>query len=845
MPAQVPDHAEAARTLPPLVDVLDDEERLHFTLLSRMSLRDVEAVTKAFNEFGIAVPVIHKTQAGTLLGQIGDKLVAAINGRRLDDLRLAAVTLDGTPVGRRVKHTMMIAVGITTDGVKVPLGIAEGPTETKELVRTLLDGIVERGLDTTDVLWVTDGGTALIGAVEELTERQGALQRCTVHLARKVIEHHLLVGDRVEIGRRHAAMTYKSHPSDPAVMERLAAIREEMAADPRDRGAVAAEQALLREIGEREVRSGLYRAWNAPDMATAEARLLGESKWLAEMGYESAANAVQGAIEGTTRLQRLGLGDDQELLRSLRQTNVMESINGETGALTDRPNAYTKDTPMRLRFTAVGVARAEGGWRRMAPGSRLERVPVRVMAARHPAVELEVALGEGGRAVLERAELIGGIYPDGAGGERLDAALADVTRWAQAHGKTVAIGEHVLDRAPDPEARRAALADHGFAPDAVSGALVRRPDGVARDPLAALGLVAAAAGGDARLVAAVAERAHVHVPALVDRPVAALEAAADAGLGDVAEVRGAVGAWWSGGGHEAAARHMALRAERARRAGVEAPDVLAGGRAAVLEERQADWLRGQAAVRGAQLREVADERLAAYEAEVAGAFAPVDAAARAVDGAARAVAATHVLDAHARIAAARGREGEVPEVVVEPSIDQHRSAIGDRRADAFDAAAAALGTLLAREEPATVARVHAGVGDPWSRLDAAAARAARGVEERDVPALVDRYCAALAERTTWDAQAQAARRGGRAELDAAAQRADGAAKQAWGELTQRRGELATLRAQDHSLDRFVTEQPGAALQQATGAELAQRGRVAELAAAPAIESSSAGLAIGP
>jgi putative transposase len=44
-------------------------------------------------------------------------------GRRLDDVRLAVMMLDGMEIADR---THVVALGITTDSVKIPLGLYEG-----------------------------------------------------------------------------------------------------------------------------------------------------------------------------------------------------------------------------------------------------------------------------------------------------------------------------------------------------------------------------------------------------------------------------------------------------------------------------------------------------------------------------------------------------------------------------------------------------------------------------------------------------------------------------------------------------------------------------------------------
>ena len=53
-------------------------------------------------------------------------------GRRLDDVRLAVMMLDGLEIAER---THVVALGISTEGVKIPLGLWEGSTENATLAR--------------------------------------------------------------------------------------------------------------------------------------------------------------------------------------------------------------------------------------------------------------------------------------------------------------------------------------------------------------------------------------------------------------------------------------------------------------------------------------------------------------------------------------------------------------------------------------------------------------------------------------------------------------------------------------------------------------------------------------
>ena len=89
--------------------------------------------------------------------------------RQLSDLRLAVMMLDGLELKGRM---YVVALGITTEGVKIPLGLWEGSTENATLVATLLSDLVERGLDPEQgMLFVLDGSKALRKAVQPCSAR--------------------------------------------------------------------------------------------------------------------------------------------------------------------------------------------------------------------------------------------------------------------------------------------------------------------------------------------------------------------------------------------------------------------------------------------------------------------------------------------------------------------------------------------------------------------------------------------------------------------------------------------------------------------------------------------------
>lgn len=107
-------------------------------------------------------------------------------GRRLDDVRLAVMMLDGLQIAER---THIVALGISTEGVKIPLGLWEGSTENATLARTLLADLVDRGLDPEQaILFVLDGGKALHKAIKDVFGEHALVHRCHRHKERNVCD---------------------------------------------------------------------------------------------------------------------------------------------------------------------------------------------------------------------------------------------------------------------------------------------------------------------------------------------------------------------------------------------------------------------------------------------------------------------------------------------------------------------------------------------------------------------------------------------------------------------------------------------------------------------------------
>src|SRR3954451_3487586 len=137
---------------------------------------DVEAGSTATGKSTVSEVFVERTRSA--LGQL--------MARRPDDVRLAVMMLDGLEIAER---THVVALGISTEGVKIPLGLWEGSTENATLARTLLADLVDRGLDPQQaILFVIDGGKALRKAIRDVFGVHALVARCHRHKERNVTD---------------------------------------------------------------------------------------------------------------------------------------------------------------------------------------------------------------------------------------------------------------------------------------------------------------------------------------------------------------------------------------------------------------------------------------------------------------------------------------------------------------------------------------------------------------------------------------------------------------------------------------------------------------------------------
>ena len=103
----------------------------------------------------------------------------------LGDRHFPIVLIDGIILG---DHTVLIALGIESEGRKQILGLREGHTAHRRGVKALLRDLVDRGLDPDRArLCVIDGAKALSSAIRAVFGSLGAIQRCQLHKQRNIL----------------------------------------------------------------------------------------------------------------------------------------------------------------------------------------------------------------------------------------------------------------------------------------------------------------------------------------------------------------------------------------------------------------------------------------------------------------------------------------------------------------------------------------------------------------------------------------------------------------------------------------------------------------------------------
>jgi putative transposase len=267
---------------------------------------EVEAQARSTSKSAVSRTFVERTRQA--LGEL--------MSRQLGDMRLAVMMIDGLELKGRMN---IVALGVTTEGIKVPLGLWDGSTENAIVVTALLSDLVERGLDPEQgMLFVIDGSKALRKAVRSVFG-DVPIQRCIRHKERNVMGH----------------------------------------LPERDRPAVKAR---------------LRKAWAETDHPRALEQLRRLASEL-DHTHPGAAGSLREGLEETLTVIRLGIKG--KLKRTLESTNPAESMI-DTVRTTQRNVKHWSSGEMGLRWTAAGMLEAERQFRKVIGYKDLAKLAIAI-----------------------------------------------------------------------------------------------------------------------------------------------------------------------------------------------------------------------------------------------------------------------------------------------------------------------------------------------------------------------------------------------------------------------------------------------------------------------------------
>ncbi len=264
---------------------------------------------------------------------LSHKQMTAWLSASLSDLDVRVLVIDGIVFH---DHTVIIVLGIDSDGRKHVLGLREGTTENSGVAKALFRDLLERGLDPDRArLFVVDGSKALQAAIRKVFGPLGILQRCQIHKRRNILEH-------------------------------------------------------LPEHRQARVDRILREAWESSDADLAKRRLDNLASSL-ESEHPGAAGSIREGLEETLTLQRLGI--EGSLYRTLRSTNTIENLNGSITTYTRNVKRWQGGS-MILRWASAAVLDASKRFRRIRGYRELDHLIgalVSIESERNSATNQQVA----------------------------------------------------------------------------------------------------------------------------------------------------------------------------------------------------------------------------------------------------------------------------------------------------------------------------------------------------------------------------------------------------------------------------------------------------------------------
>jgi transposase-like protein len=246
--------------------------------------------------------------------------LAAQVSQRVDSLDLLALFIDGIVVAQQ---TVIVALGVTRDGTKEPLGLCLGSTENAAVCTQLLQDLLARGLRIDGrVLCVIDGGKGLRKALDDVLGAAVVIQRCQLHKRRNL-------------------------------------------------------EALVPKARHAYLRAALQRAYRASSAAAARRQLHALVTWLEQAGHSDAAASLREGLDETLTVLKLGL--PPTLRQFFATTNCIENFISLLRHVARNVKRWRGGDMIR-RWVGLGLLRAAARFRRIKGYRELSTLAVTLRA---------------------------------------------------------------------------------------------------------------------------------------------------------------------------------------------------------------------------------------------------------------------------------------------------------------------------------------------------------------------------------------------------------------------------------------------------------------------------------
>ena len=277
------------------------DEGLLLRVLKGISCRNYKACAESVPEaFGISASSVSRRFIKATA-----KKRKQFQERPLDDYGFVTLFIDGKSFA---DEEIVIALGVTMDGQKIPLGFVESATENERICRQLIQDLIRRGLCYDQgLLVVLDGSKGLRSAVTKALKGYVRVHRCQWHKRENVVSY-------------------------------------------------------LPERERPRVRRKLQKAYDCDTYEEAKAALESLKPELKLMN-QSAVTSLEEGLEETLTLHRLGMLPF--LKRSFRTTNCIEALNSRTGELARKVRRWN-NSPQRHRWVAAALLDIEPRLRRVS-----------------------------------------------------------------------------------------------------------------------------------------------------------------------------------------------------------------------------------------------------------------------------------------------------------------------------------------------------------------------------------------------------------------------------------------------------------------------------------------------